>query len=94
MSEDAKAAARRAAFARRRAAFEARGPGAADKLREVLSHHRGVPLSGYMPIRTEIDPRPAMEEASALEIEFAKPTVSPETSSVLVTEARALLDNP
>ena len=65
MSDDVKAAARRAAFARRRAAYEAQAPGAAGKLSEVLAGHRGVPLSGYMPIRTEIDPLPAMEEASA-----------------------------
>ncbi|ETX14738.1 5-formyltetrahydrofolate cyclo-ligase [Roseivivax halodurans JCM 10272] len=65
MTGDAKAAARRTAFARRRAAYEAQAPGAAGKLSEVLAGHRGVPLSGYMPIRTEIDPLPAMEEASA-----------------------------
>ncbi len=60
-----KAAARKAAFARRKAAFDARPPGAAGRLSEVLAGYRGVPLSGYMPIRTEIDPLPAMAEASA-----------------------------
>ncbi|WP_170466436.1 5-formyltetrahydrofolate cyclo-ligase [Ruegeria arenilitoris] len=60
-----KAAARKAAFARRKAAFDARMPGAAGRLSEVLAGHRGVSLSGYMPIRTEIDPLPAMAEASA-----------------------------
>lgn len=60
-----KAAARKAAFARRKAAFDARQPGLAGRLSEVLAGHRGVPLSGYMPIRTEIDPLPAMAEASA-----------------------------
>ncbi|WP_171120465.1 MULTISPECIES: 5-formyltetrahydrofolate cyclo-ligase [unclassified Ruegeria] len=60
-----KAAARKEAFARRKAAFDARLPGAAGRLSEVLAGHRGVPLSGYMPIRTEIDPLPAMAEASA-----------------------------
>ncbi|MWD30080.1 5-formyltetrahydrofolate cyclo-ligase, partial [Aquicoccus sp. SCR17] len=39
--------------------------GAAGRLSEVLAGHRGVPLSGYMPIRTEIDPLPAMAEAAA-----------------------------
>ncbi len=62
---EVKAAARKAAFARRKAAFDACLPGAAGRLSEVLAGHRGVPLSGYMPIRTEIDPLPAMAEASA-----------------------------
>ncbi|MFX0544254.1 5-formyltetrahydrofolate cyclo-ligase [Roseovarius sp. S1116L3] len=60
-----KEAARRAAFARRRAAHAARGPAPAGHLSEVLAGYRGVPLAGYMPIRTEIDPLPAMEEAAA-----------------------------
>lgn len=62
---DAKAAARKAAFARRKAAHATAGPGTAAMLSEVLAGHRGVPLSGYMPIRTEIDPLPAMAEAAA-----------------------------
>ncbi|SLN31543.1 putative 5-formyltetrahydrofolate cyclo-ligase [Falsiruegeria litorea R37] len=60
-----KAEARKAGFARRKAAFDARLPGAAGRLSEVLAGHRGVSLSGYMPIRTEIDPLAAMAEASA-----------------------------
>ncbi|MCV2888159.1 5-formyltetrahydrofolate cyclo-ligase [Ruegeria aquimaris] len=60
-----KAAARKAAFARRKLAFDARPPGAAGRLSEILAGYRGVPLSGYMPIRTEIDPLPAMAEAAA-----------------------------
>ena len=60
-----KAAARKAAFARRKLAFDARPPSAAGRLSEVLAGYRGVPLSGYMPIRTEIDPLPAMAEAAA-----------------------------
>ena len=60
-----KAAARKAAFARRKAAFDRNTPGAAGHLSEVLAGYRGVPLSGFLPIRTEIDPRPAMAEAAA-----------------------------
>lgn len=60
-----KAAARKAAFARRRPLFESANAAQAGYLSEVLAGYRGVPLSGYMPIRTEIDPRPAMIEASA-----------------------------
>lgn len=60
-----KAAARKAAFARRKAAHEAfRGAGAG-RLSEVLAGYRGAVVAGYMPIRTEIDPLPAMEEAAA-----------------------------
>jgi 5-formyltetrahydrofolate cyclo-ligase len=60
-----KAAARKAAFARRKAAFEAAGPGQAGVLSEILAGYRGVPLAGYMPIRTEISPLNAMSEAAA-----------------------------
>lgn len=63
--EDRKAAARKAAFQRRKAAFQAQLPGAAGKLSEVLAGYRGVPASGFLPIRTEIDPVPAMAEAAA-----------------------------
>lgn len=60
-----KAAARTAAFARRKAAHEAGHVGRAAHLSAVLAGYRGVPLAGYMPIRTEISPLPAMEEAAA-----------------------------
>ncbi len=60
-----KAEARKAAFARRKAAHAEAGPGAAGVLAEVLAGYRGVPLAGYMPIRTEIDPLPVMAEAAA-----------------------------
>lgn len=60
-----KAAARKAGFARRKAAFDSAAPGQAAHLSQVLAGHRGVALSGYMPIRTEINPLPAMEEAAA-----------------------------
>ncbi len=62
---DIKAAARKAAFARRKQAFETVGGGRGGLLSEVLAGYRGVPLSGYMPIRTEIDPLAAMAEAAA-----------------------------
>jgi 5-formyltetrahydrofolate cyclo-ligase len=60
-----KAAARKAAFARRKAAHGAGLVGRAGALSQVLAGYRGVPLAGYMPIRTEISPLPAMEEAAA-----------------------------
>ncbi|QTN35274.1 5-formyltetrahydrofolate cyclo-ligase [Cognatishimia activa] len=60
-----KAAARKAAFARRKEAFDADYPAQSAYLSEVLAGYRGVPLAGYMPIRTEINPIPAMAEAAA-----------------------------
>lgn len=57
---DLKKAARAEAFAARKLAF-ARGQGqAAEILADVLAPHRDRPLAGYMPMRTEIDPLPAM----------------------------------
>jgi 5-formyltetrahydrofolate cyclo-ligase len=63
--DDQKKAARTVAFARRKAAFQTQAAGACGVLSEVLAGYRGVPTAGFMPINTEIDPRPAMSEASA-----------------------------
>ena len=59
-----KDAARKAAFARRK---DAHNPNAATAgyLSEVLAGYRGVPLAGYIAMRTEIDPTPTMEEVAA-----------------------------
>ncbi|MEO1638138.1 MAG: 5-formyltetrahydrofolate cyclo-ligase [Pseudomonadota bacterium] len=59
-----KSVARKAAFVRRKEAH-ASATASAGYLSEVLAGFRGVPLAGYMPMRTEIDPLPAMEEAAA-----------------------------
>ncbi|NVK62452.1 MAG: 5-formyltetrahydrofolate cyclo-ligase, partial [Rhodobacteraceae bacterium] len=55
----AKQAARTAAYARRAAAHAGDAGSAAGRLSELLAGHRGVPLAGYVPIRSEIDPLPA-----------------------------------
>ncbi len=60
-----KHAARLAAFGRRRLAFEAQTRASSDLLSEILVGFHGTPIAGFMPINTEIDPRPAMAEASA-----------------------------
>lgn len=60
----AKQAARTAALARRGAAHAADDGSGAARLSALLRAHRGVPLAGYLPIRSEIDPRPAMAEAA------------------------------
>lgn len=62
---EVKAAARKAAFERRKPLFEQANAAQAGYLSEVLAGYRGVSLSGFMPIRTEIDPTPAMAEATA-----------------------------
>ncbi len=62
-----KAEARKAAFARRKAAHEAAHEAAhapSAVLGKVLEGHRGRPLAGYMAMRSEIDPAPAMAEAA------------------------------
>jgi 5-formyltetrahydrofolate cyclo-ligase len=55
-----KAEARRAAFAGRKLAFAAGQGQAAELLADFLSGEAGRVLSGYMPMRTEINPLPAM----------------------------------
>lgn len=60
-----KAAARKAAFARRETAHANNTGTGAALLSSVLAGYRGVPTAGYLPIRTEIDPVPAMIEAAA-----------------------------
>lgn len=62
---ETKRAERKAAFARRAEAHRTDVGAGARRLADVLRGWRGVPISGYLPIRTEIDPRPAMAEAVA-----------------------------
>jgi len=60
---EAKAAARLAAFARRKVAREALGPApvaATEALLRAFARESAATVSAYMPIRTEIDPRPAL----------------------------------
>lgn len=61
----AKAAARAAAFARRKVAHAAGHPDADLHLRTVLMAHHGRPIAAYMAMRSEIDPTPAMIAAAA-----------------------------
>lgn len=62
---EAKAALRKATLVTRKAAFDLDRGGASGLLSSVLAGYRGVPLAGYMPIRSEIDPLSAMAEAAA-----------------------------
>lgn len=58
--DEVKAVARKACFAARAEAFAAGQGQAAEILADYLSAHRGKALSGYMAMRTEIDPMAAM----------------------------------
>lgn len=60
MVDDVKAAARKAAFALRKQAHAAGQGQAAELLADYLTGFGGQALAGYMPMRTEIDPLPAM----------------------------------
>ncbi len=61
-----KAQARKAAFARRKEAHsEVRSALGVAHLLGVLTEHKSVPMTGYMPIRTEINPLPAMAAMAA-----------------------------
>ncbi|MCT8161005.1 5-formyltetrahydrofolate cyclo-ligase [Pseudoruegeria sp. SHC-113] len=63
---EAKAAARKAAFARRKAAHgEGHDAAAQGFLAQALAPHAGKVLAGYMPIRTEVSPLPVMEAHTA-----------------------------
>jgi len=63
----AKAAARKAALERRRAAHDPqRSARAAARLLEELRPHAGAVIAGYMPIRTEVSPLPAMAAMAQL----------------------------
>ncbi len=54
---------RKAAFIRRKAAHaQGGGAEAAARLVDYLTPHRGKVVAAYMPIRSEVDPRPAMQE--------------------------------
>lgn len=58
--QDDKAQARKQAFAARKRAFDQGQGDAALILAKLLQDHAGKALAGYMPMRTEIDPLPAM----------------------------------
>lgn len=78
MTADAKTAARAAAQARRQAAHDARGDAAesaAALLDAALGETPGC-LAGYLPIRSEIDPQPAMARLAARGAALAVPVMS------------------
>jgi len=65
-ASDPKAAARKAAFARRKEAHGRGLDGAAQtRLLELLAPHRGRVIAGFVPIRSEINPLPVMVDLAA-----------------------------
>ena len=65
MIQDLKKKVRKEALISRQRAFADDFGNSASLLSSVLAGYRGVPIAGYLPIKTEIDPLSAMEEASA-----------------------------
>ena len=65
MIQELKKKVRKEAFINRKKAFAADIGNSASLLSSVLVGYRGVSIAGYLPIKTEIDPLSAMEEASA-----------------------------
>ncbi len=75
---EAKAEARRAAFARRKAAHAAAsgaGEAARDRFLAAGLHHGADIVSAYRPIRTEIDPTPIMEALASEGRALAVPVI-------------------
>lgn len=74
-----KAAARKAAFARRKAAHDAGAANAAERAAarflEALRVSPGEVVAGYRPIRTEIDPTPLMLRLLALGADLCTPVI-------------------
>ena len=92
-----KAAARAAAFATRKLAFAAGQGRASAILAEVLEAHRGRVLSGYMPMRTEIDPLPAMAAHAAAGGRVCVPVIPGKAQPLVFREwtpGCALADGP
>ena len=65
MTQELKKKIRKEAYINRQKAFAADIGNSASFLSSVLAGYRGVPIAGYLPIKTEINPLSAMEEASA-----------------------------
>ena len=65
MIQELKNKVRKEAFINRQKAFSIDIGNSASLLSSFLAGYRGVPIAGYLPIKTEIDPLSAMEEAFA-----------------------------
>ena len=92
-----KAAARAEAFARRKTAHAVGGDAlAVERLLEFLARYEGRAVAGYMPMRTEIDPLPAMGQLS-LTAEVGVPVIEGRDLPLLFhrwTPGAAMKDGP
>jgi len=92
-----KAEARKAAFARRKAAHDpARSAQAAAVLLQALEGQAGKVIAGYFPIRTEVDPTPALEALSA-QNQIVLPVIQGEGQALLFrqwTPGCQMMDGP
>jgi 5-formyltetrahydrofolate cyclo-ligase len=79
---------RKAAYARRKAAHRAGEDGSAcqNLIRFVADRPDLKTISAYMPIRTELDPRPAMEELHALGHKICVPVIQGHAKPLLFRE--------
>ena len=78
---DAKAALRKTAYAARKAAFDARHEtgavaSATNWIMAEIGRPEGRTIAGYMPIRTELDPVPAMTLLSELGARICVPVIA------------------
>ena len=77
-TEDAKANARKVAFAARKLAHKeavTKTPKATKRLLQAIGPANGQIIAGYLPIRTEIDPRPAMQDLYAQGARLCVPVI-------------------
>jgi len=92
-----KTAARNAAFARRKTAFAVGDPmPAVHRLLRLLEPHRGRPVAGYMPMRTELDPLTAMADL-AMDAEVGVPVIAGKGQPLLFhrwTPDAVMVDGP
>lgn len=73
-----KSALRKELFARRKAAHAeaaAKAPEANARLLDLIGEAPGVVVSGYMPIRSEIDPRPTMTALAEAGVQLCVPVI-------------------
>ncbi len=83
MTQDRKAAARKAAFAARKAAHaNVQAASATKHLLAAIGRAKGRIIAGYMPIRTEISPLSAMSELHALGARLCVPVIKGEGQSL------------
>ncbi len=97
MTGQAKAQLRKDVLARRKTAFEVGDPmPAVHRLLRLLEPHRGKPAAGYMPMRSELDPLPAMADL-AMDAPVGVPVIVAKATPLVFhrwTLQTAMIDGP